>query len=239
MEQRLYIVPRRGHVCSNSTCTDFLRENQACAQYVKPARFRSGGERLTMQAWLRAEWQRSGLPLRRANDACGVLNAATRKYLTSDHMWYYPPPDAFTRLSAYANLHGRPEGRPYFSLDGTRSLSAAQWARMRAKFNCAVGITNVWTLPHVGGRDRVNGARERMRWKFKSLHGSQKPLELIEIPIRATTDAGDVVWEPFGGLCPVAICAWRLGRESYSAEIVREFYEAAASRLSRERARTD
>ena len=27
-EQRLYIVPRQGHGCSNSTCTDFLRENQ-------------------------------------------------------------------------------------------------------------------------------------------------------------------------------------------------------------------
>ena len=29
-EQRLYIVPRHGHVCSNSACADFLRENQGC-----------------------------------------------------------------------------------------------------------------------------------------------------------------------------------------------------------------
>ena len=27
-EQRLYIVPKRRYVRSNSTCTDFLRENQ-------------------------------------------------------------------------------------------------------------------------------------------------------------------------------------------------------------------
>ena len=35
-EQRLYIVPRRGCVCSNSTCTDFLRENQPCAASSVP-----------------------------------------------------------------------------------------------------------------------------------------------------------------------------------------------------------
>ena len=32
-EQRLYIVPRPGYVCSNSTCADFLRENQHCGWY--------------------------------------------------------------------------------------------------------------------------------------------------------------------------------------------------------------
>ena len=70
-----------------------------------------------------------------------------------------------------------------------------------------------------------------MQWKYKSLHGSQKPLELIETTILATTDAGDAVWEPFGGLCPAAICAYQLGRASHSAEIVSEFYRAAVERL--------
>ncbi len=47
----------------------------------------------------------------------------------------------------------------------------------------------------------------------------------------ATTDAGDTVWEPFGGLCPAAICAFRHGRASHSAESVPEFYHAAVERL--------
>ena len=187
-----------------------------------------------MQDWLRAEWKRSGLPLRLANEACGVLNAATRKYLTSDYMWYYPPPDAFVRLATYANAQGDPHGRPYFSMDGENPISFDRWDRMRAKFNCTVGITNVWTAPHVGGTERVNGDRQGLKWKFKSLHGSQKPLQLIEIPIQASTEPGDVVWEPFGGLCPAAVCSWRLGRESHSAEIIPEFYDAAVSRLSSE-----
>ncbi len=110
-------------------------------------------------------------------------------------------------------------------------MSAAAWAGMRAKFTCEAGVTNVWRLPHVGGKERVNGERTRMRWKFRSLHGSQKPLALVERTIRVTTDPGDVVWEPFGGLCPAALCALKLDRECRSAEIAREFHDAAAERL--------
>ena len=93
-------------------------------------------------------------------------------------------------------------------------------------------MTNVWHRPQVAGKKRINGDRQQMQWKYKSLHGSQKPLELIEIAIAATTDVGDVVWEPFGGLCPAAICSLDLGRESHSAEIVSEFYAAAVQRLT-------
>lgn len=169
--------------------------------------------------------------MRLANDACGVANAATRKYLTADHLWYYPPPDAFMRLAEYANNHGDPSGKPYFSQDGRHAISAEQWSRMRAKFRCPAGVTNVWRQPQVAGKHRINGDRQRMQWKYKSLHGSQKPLGLIEITILATTDPGDAVWEPFGGLCPAAICAFQLGRVSHSAEIVSEFYNAAVERL--------
>ena len=219
-----------GHIAGNAntrTLRKFPVTTEVCAQYVKQARFYSDSEWLTMQDWLRAEWQRSGLPLRLANEACGVVDAATRKYLTADHMWYYPPPDAFAGLVAYANRFGDPRGKPYFSTDGQRPMESKEWSRMRAKFDCAVGVTNVWSVPHVGGAERLNGSRA-------SLHTNQKPLQLFAIPIQATTEVGDVVWEPFGGLCPAAVCAWRLGRESYSAEIVREFYDAAVDRLDRE-----
>ena len=224
-----------GHVAGNAntvTLRKFPVVTEVCVQYVKPARFHVAGRSLSMQEWLRYEWRRSKLPFRLANEACGVLNAASRKYLTADHLWYFPPADAFERMAAYANRHGAPAGRPYFSVDGRRPISAAAWRRLRAKFDCAVGVTNVWREHQVGGRERVNGARRRMQWKYKSLHGSQKPLSLVEIPIAATTAPGDVVWEPFGGLCPAAICAWKLGRACHSAEIVPEFYAAATRRLS-------
>jgi site-specific DNA-methyltransferase (adenine-specific) len=193
---------------------------------------------MTMQEWLRYEWQRSGLPLRLSNEACDVLNAATRKYLTADHLWYYPPPEAFERMADYANRRGKPTGRPYFSVDGKRPITAAEWARLRAKFSCPVGVTNVWRHPQVAGVERVNGSRQRMKWKYSSLHGSQKPLKLIEIGIATSTENGDVVWEPFGGLCPAAMCSVNLDRVCVSAEIVPEFYLAAVHRLESLRAAT-
>jgi len=224
-----------GHIAGNSN-TETLRKlpvvTEVCVQYVKQARFDVGGKTMSMQEWLRHEWQRSGLPFYLANKACGVLNAATRKYLTADHLWYYPPPEAFERLAKYANEHGKAEGRPYFSTDGRTVLSHSAWARLRAKFFCPLGVTNVWRHPQVGGAERVNGVRERMKWKYRSLHGSQKPIDLIEMIVQVSTEKGDVIWEPFGGLCPAAICSVKLDRRCLTAEIVREFYAAAVQRLA-------
>lgn len=217
-----------GHIAGNAnsmTLRKFPVVTEVCVQYVKTARFVVGEERLSMQDWLRHEWLRSGLPLRLANDACGTLNAATRKYLTKDHLWYYPPVEAFTRLVRYANQHGKPKDRPYFSIDGKRPLTAKEWAKLRAKFNCDVGISNVWREPPVRGV-------ERLKEKYRCLHNNQKPLRLVEIAIRASTEPGDVVWEPFGGLCSAAVVAHRLGRRCLSAEVVPEYYLAAIERLA-------
>lgn len=224
-----------GHVAGNAN-TQTLRKfpvvTEVCVHYVKAAAFHVGNGLLTMQEWLRHEWKRTGLSLRLANEACEVLNAGTRKYLTADHLWYYPPPHAFEKMAKYANEHGDPAGRPYFSIDGKRPISANQWARLRAKFQCEVGITNVWREPQVGGSERIQGTRNGMKYKFRSLHGSQKPLKFVELTIRASTDEGDVVWEPFGGLCPAAVVSYHFGREYCGAEIIPEFYRAAVERLA-------
>jgi hypothetical protein len=223
------------HVAGNAN-TQTLRKfpvvTEVCVHYVKAARFRDGERSMSMQEWLRHEWERTGLPLRLANEACGVLNAATRKYLTSDHLWYYPPVDAFVQLAAYANRLGRPEGRPYFSMDGKKPIRGEQWARMRAKFRCDFGITNVWREPQLAGSERLQGLRNGMRYKFRSLHGSQKPMRFIELAIRASTERDDMVWEPFGGLCPGAVVSYHLRRKYVAAEIIPEFFEAAVERLA-------
>ncbi|MHB8205418.1 MAG: DNA methyltransferase, partial [Desulfomonilaceae bacterium] len=224
-----------GHIAGNAnsqTLRKFPVVTEVCVHYVKMAKFQLDDESLTMQEWLRHEWMRTKLPFRLANEACGVLNAATRKYLTSDHLWYYPPVDAFVKLSQYANEHGNPSGRPYFSINGESPVSGHQWARLRAKFNCDVGVTNVWREPQVGGSERIRGTRNEMKYKFSSLHGSQKPLKFIELTIRASTDEGDVVWEPFGGLCPGAVISHRSCRQYQGAEVIPEFYLAAVRRLA-------
>ena len=222
-----------GHVAGNSN-TQTLRKfpvvTEVCVQYVKRAEFSSNGLSVSMQEWLRNEWKRTRLPFSLTNEACGVKNAATRKYFTPDHLWYYPPVDMFVKIVDYANKHGEKSGRPYFSIDGQQPLSGEQWSRMRAKFYCTVGITNVWRAPQVNGIERLKNGTE-------SVHMNQKPLQLLDLIIQASSDPDDVVWEPFGGLCSTAIAAYDLRRACYSAEILKEFYDQACQRL-REARRT-
>lgn len=216
------------HIAGNSN-TQSLRRlptvTELCVHYVKDAVFSVNGANVSMKEWLRYEWERTGLPLFKTNEACGVKNAATRKYFTQCHLWYFPPVEAFEKFCAYANRHGNPEGRPYFSLDGKKSLTGKEWGDMRAKFNLPSGITNVWNTPAVR-----NG--ERIKTGNKALHTNQKPLSLIELTIELTSEPGDVVWDPFGGVCTGAVVSHRLGRECYSAEIQKEFYRVGITRLA-------
>jgi len=189
----------------------------------------SNGQMLSIKDWVRHEWQRSGLAMSKANEACGVANAATRKYLTRCHLWYFPPPEAIVRMAAYCTQYGLPTQRPYFSLDGRNPVTETAWAHMRAKWNHTHGLTNVWFEPAVHGR-------ERMRSGNGYLHANQKPLSLMKRQILACTEPGDVIWEPFGGLCSASIAALHTGRRAFAAEVNPEYFQLAASRLERESA---
>ncbi len=210
--------------CNTVTLRKLPVVTEVCVQYTRQVRFQVGPRSLSMKEWLRYEWERSGLPLYKTNEACGVKNAATRKYFTQDHLWYFPPPEAFEQFAAYANEKGRPAGRPYFSLSGTDPIPAAQWARMRAKFSCPVGVSNVWREPAVRGE-------ERLKTGSRAFHLNQKPLSLMRRIIEISSDPGDVVWEPFGGLCTASLAALLDGRRAFAAEINPEFFAAAIERL--------
>lgn len=216
------------HIAGNvnsKTIRRFPVVTEVCAQYFKPPKFEVSGRLVSMKEWLRFEWQRSGLPLTATNAACGVKNAATRKYFTQCHLWYFPPPDAFERLAAYANQHGNESGRPYFSVDRINSLTAAEWERMRNRFNLGeMGVTNVWHEP-------ANRGEERVKAKDGVVHLNQKPIRLIERIVAASSVAGDIVWEPFGGLCTSALVSARINRRCYAAEILPDFYDVAVKRI--------
>jgi SAM-dependent methyltransferase len=64
-----------------------------------------------------------------------------------------------------------------------------------------------------------------------SAHLNQKPLEFMERLIAAVTEPGDVIWEPFGGLCSASVAAVALGRRAFAAETDPAFAEMAAQRL--------
>ncbi len=212
-----------GHIAGNINTRKIRRfpvVTEVCVQYVLDARV--GGKPL--KKWLLEEWKRTGLPLRKANEACGVKDAAVRKYLDQGHLWYFPPVESMQRLSDFANQFGDPEGRPYFSLDGVAPVTERQWRAMRSKFNCPHGVTNVWERNAVRGEERVKIDSGR------AVHLNQKPLDLMRRIIEASTSEGDVLWEPFGGLFSGSLAAQQLHRKAYAGEIDATYYQVGVER---------
>jgi len=217
----------KGHIAGNVN-TEKIRRfpvvTEVCVQYVREVKI----DELTLKAWLLKEWKRTKLPLRKANDACGVVDAATRKYFDQGHLWYFPPPEMFEKLVSYANEHGSPEQKPYFSLDGNQSLTGEEWSKMRSKFKCPYGFTNVWERQALRGDERVKIP------SGKALHLNQKPLDLMKMIIESSTDESDIVWEPFGGLFSASLAARRINRKAYSCEIDPDYFYYGVKRFNQE-----
>ncbi|MEM9541624.1 MAG: site-specific DNA-methyltransferase [Cyanobacteria bacterium P01_E01_bin.42] len=215
---------------NSKTIRRFPVVTEVCAQYTRKVTLKTGDNQfLPIQEWLRYEWLRAGLPLSKANEACNVKNAATRKYFTKCHLWYFPPPEMMEKLSKYANNRGLPTEYPYFSLDGRTLLTGEQWKKMRSKWNHQHGITNVWSEPSIRGQERIKNNRN------KFAHANQKPLRLLEQILKASSDVEDIIWEPFGGLCSTALASLSLNRRCYSAEINPDYYKLAVNRLNEEK----
>ncbi len=81
-------------------------------------------------------------------------------------------------------------------------------------------LGNVWNIP-------------RVRFKMDEYegHGTQKPESLLEIPILASTDPGDVVLDPFAGSFTTCAVAQRLGRKSIGIEISEGYFKMGLRRL--------
>ena len=119
-----------------------------------------------------------------------------------------------------------PRAAPTSSVDGETSLAASQWEQLRGKFHCEAGVTNVWHVPAVRGKERI-------KVQGSVVHPNQKPLALMQLLVKSCSDPGDVVWEPFGGLCTASIAAVEAGRMAFAAEIKQAVYEQALQRIQR------
>jgi hypothetical protein len=210
---------------------------EVCVLYQRRMEILTAEGPMTVQRWLRYEWKRAGIPLSKANEACGVRNAATRKYLTQDWHWYWPPGKMMELLASYANEHGRPSDWPYFSVNDKQVVTAKEWDSYRYRWNHRHGLTNVWRRPPLHDDERLKGTLRRAAPRVykpsaaSAAHLNQKPLEFMESMISAVTQEGDVVWEPFGGLASASVAAVALGRRAFAAEIDPEFAKLAAARL--------
>jgi site-specific DNA-methyltransferase (adenine-specific) len=208
----------KGHIAGNvntARIRQFPIVTEMCVQYVFEPRING----LLLKEWLLAEWKRTGLPTREANIACGVKDAAVRKYFDQGHLWYFPPPEKFELLVNYANQHGQPTEKPYFSGADNKPITALEWSSMRSKFYCPHGVTNVWQRNPLR-----NGERIKAKNTSRAIHLNQKPLDLMERIILASSDIGDVIWEPFGGLFSASLATRHLKRLAFAAEIDNTYF---------------
>ncbi len=67
-------------------------------------------------------------------------------------------------------------------------------------------LGSVWRFSVCSGSERIKDAEGR------KLHSTQKPLELLERIIAISSNAGDLVLDPFGGTMTTAAAAKKLGR---------------------------
>ncbi|OOV36587.1 DNA methyltransferase [Candidatus Synechococcus spongiarum] len=230
-----------GHIAGNvngDTIRRLPTVTEICAFYRRRLVLKTPDGRMPLCRWLRTEWRRTGLPLSLANEACGVKNAATRKYLTQDWLWYFPPVEMMGRLVAFANAHGNPQGRPYYAIDGKQPVTEAEWARLRHPWHHKHGLTNVWSHPPLNGAERYrsNGRRVAPRvhnpGRNAAAHLNQKPLEFMRRIIKVASNEGDTIWEPFGGLCTASVAAVETGRNAFAAEPDPYFSALAKQRLT-------
>jgi site-specific DNA-methyltransferase (adenine-specific) len=216
----------KGHIAGNVNTQKIRRfpvVTEVCVQYV----FEKKIDGLSLKEWLLKEWRRTGLKLKEANIACEVADVAVRKYLDQGHLWYWPPLEKFLKLSTYANKYGEKNGYPYFSLNGITPMSPEDWKKTRAKFNCPHGITNVWERGSLKGAERLKAQGV----SGKAIHLNQKPLDLMRFIIEASSEEGDVVWEPFGGTFSATVAAYDLKRKCYAAEIDNTYYQFGLERI--------
>ena len=78
-------------------------------------------------------------------------------------------------------------------------------------------MRSVWSFPICNGHERIKGE------DGKKLHTTQKPLRLLTRIVRACTDPGDLVLDPFAGTGTTGEAALRLGRRFFLVEREAEY----------------
>jgi site-specific DNA-methyltransferase (adenine-specific) len=82
-------------------------------------------------------------------------------------------------------------------------------------------MKDVWRMPSITREEKKFGK-----------HPTQKPLRLVDRCLRASTNPGDVVFDPFSGSATTGVAAITIGRHFIGCERESDFVEIAINRLS-------
>lgn len=118
----------------------------------------------------------------------------------------------------------------------THATELLIWATKATK-----GSKDRYTFNYDGMREENGGKQMQNVWRMpparlneKSLgkHPTQKPVALIERCLRASTNPGDLVLDPFAGSSTTGVAALRLGRRYIGCEDNAEYASLSVRRLS-------
>jgi site-specific DNA-methyltransferase (adenine-specific) len=102
---------------------------------------------------------------------------------------------------------------------GARDRHVFNYVEMKAE-NGGRQMKNVWRFTAPGADEKQHGK-----------HPTQKPLALIERCLRASTNPGARVFDPFAGSASTGVAALGLGRHFTGAELERKYATLGAARL--------
>ncbi len=103
---------------------------------------------------------------------------------------------------------------------GSKDRYTFNYDTMRAE-NGGKQMKTVWKISPPGKKEKEHGK-----------HPTQKPIALIQRCLRASTNPGDVIFDPFAGSGSTGVAALDLGRRFLGVEILEEFAALSGSRLS-------
>ena len=104
---------------------------------------------------------------------------------------------------------------------GSRDRYTFHYDQMREE-NGGKQMKNVWAISAAGRAEKTHGK-----------HPTQKPISLIQRCLRAGTNPGDIVLDPFSGSGSTGVAALGMDRKFIGYELQEEFVELAGRRLAK------
>jgi len=177
-----------------------------------------------LRAYLEGEWSRAGLTSRDANTATGTQMAG--HYFTRSQ-WALPTRENYTKLQAWAGSgYLRREWdelkTEYDELKTEYDELKTEYEHLRRPFSVTAEVpyTDVWSFPTVQ--------------HYPGKHVCEKPQQLLEHIINASTRPGDTVLDCFAGSGSTGEACRTLGRSFIGIEMDEAWANKARERVTRE-----
>jgi adenine-specific DNA-methyltransferase len=162
------------------------------------------------------------------------LNAYVPFYLIQEIVWNYSAGVAgryfFSPRNEKFLWYVKDRNDYIFNLDDVRDPNVKYPNQKKnGKLKCNINgknPTDVWQIPKVtSGKNRSSQER--------TAHPAQFPIQLVSRIILASSNKGDIIFDPFFGSGSVAEAAIRAGRKAIGIEIREDYVNIAVSRIKK------